>query len=87
MVLPVPAEPETDATGASRNAELMSLVKVIDLNDVLFNYDFAGFDGDEIDELDLGMSDELFQETVRKRLVGSMVNNGNSQRADSLGDV
>ncbi len=31
----------------------------------------AGFDGDEIDELDLGMGDEEFQETVRRRLVGS----------------
>ena len=47
----------------------------------------AGFDGDEIDELDLGMSDEEFQETVRKRLIGSMVNNGNSQRVVSLNDV
>ena len=47
----------------------------------------AGFDGDEIDDLDLGMSDEEFQETVRRRLVGSMVNNGNSQRVVSLDDV
>ena len=39
----------------------------------------AGFDGDEIDELDLGMGDEEFQELVRRRLVGSVVNNGNSQ--------
>ena len=47
----------------------------------------AGFDGDEIDELDLGMSDEEFQETVRKRLIGSLVNNGNSQRVVSISDV
>ena len=47
----------------------------------------AGFDGDEIDELDLGMSDDEFQETIRKRLVGSMVNNGNSQKVVSMGDV
>ena len=47
----------------------------------------AGFDGDEIDDLDLGMSDDEFQETVRKRLVGSMVNNGNSQRVVSMGEV
>lgn len=47
----------------------------------------AGFDGDEIDELDLGMSDDEFQETVRKRLVGSMVNNGNNQRVVSMGEV
>jgi len=47
----------------------------------------AGFDGDEIDELDLGMDDKEFQETVRRRLVGSMVNNGNSQRVVSMGEV
>jgi hypothetical protein len=47
----------------------------------------AGFDGDEIDALDLGMGDEEFQETVRRRLVGSMVNKGNSQRVVALGDV
>jgi hypothetical protein len=47
----------------------------------------AGFDGEEIDNLDPGMSDEEFQETVRRRLVGSMVNNGNSQRVVSLEDV
>jgi hypothetical protein len=47
----------------------------------------AGFDGDEIDALDLGMGDDEFQETVRTRLVGSLVNNGNSQRVVALGDV
>ncbi|MHA1410263.1 MAG: site-specific integrase [Candidatus Odinarchaeia archaeon] len=47
----------------------------------------AGLDGNEIDELDLGMSDEEFQEMVRRRLVGSMVNNGNSQRVVPLDDV
>ena len=47
----------------------------------------AGFNGNEIDELDHGMSDEEFQELVRRRLVGSMVNNGNSQRVVALGDV
>jgi hypothetical protein len=47
----------------------------------------AGFDGDEIDELDLGTSDKEFQETVRKRLMGSMVNNGNSQRVVHLNDI
>ena len=47
----------------------------------------AGFDGDEIDELDPGMSDEEFQKMVRRRLVGSMMNNGNTQRVVSVGDV
>jgi hypothetical protein len=47
----------------------------------------AGFSGDEIDRLDPSMSDEAFQETVRRRLVGSMVNNGNSQRIVSIDDV
>ena len=47
----------------------------------------AGFDGDEIDAMELSMSDEEFQETVRRRLVGSLVNNGNSQRVVALGDV
>jgi hypothetical protein len=47
----------------------------------------AGFDGDEIDALDLDMSDEEFQENVRKRLIGYMVNNGNSQRFISVDDV
>ncbi len=47
----------------------------------------AGFDGDEIDALDFDMSDEDFQETVRKRLIGSLVNNGNSQRVVALEDV
>ena len=47
----------------------------------------AGFDGNEIDSLDIGMSDEEFQETVRRRLVGSMVNNGNNQRVVHINDV
>ncbi len=47
----------------------------------------AGFDGDEIDDMDLGMDDKEFQETVRRRLVGSMVNNGNNQRVVGVEDV
>ena len=47
----------------------------------------AGFTGDEVDALDLDMSDEEFQETVRRRLLGSMVNQGNSQRVVSIRDV
>jgi hypothetical protein len=33
----------------------------------------AGFNGDEIDELDLGMGDEEFQVIVRKRLIGARI--------------
>jgi hypothetical protein len=47
----------------------------------------AGFSGDEIDELDLSMDDSEFQETMRRKLLGSMVNNGNSQRIVSLDEV
>jgi integrase len=47
----------------------------------------AGFNGDEIDELDLNMDDTEFQETVWKRLVGSVVNNGNNQRVVGVDDV
>ena len=47
----------------------------------------AGFSGEEIDELDLVMGDEEFQEAVRRKLLGSMVNNGNSQRVVRLEDV
>ncbi|MBT3283857.1 site-specific integrase [Candidatus Bathyarchaeota archaeon] len=47
----------------------------------------AGFDGDEIDDMDLGMDDKEFQEMVRHRLVGSLVNNGNSQRVVGVDDV
>jgi hypothetical protein len=46
----------------------------------------AGFSGDEIDDLDLSMSDEEFQETVRRRLIGSM-HNSNSQRVVSIDNV
>jgi hypothetical protein len=47
----------------------------------------AGFTGEEIDEMGLSMCDVEFQETVRRKLVGSMVNNGNSQRVVDLDDV
>ena len=47
----------------------------------------AGFDDEEIDVLDFDMSDEDFQEIVRKRLMGSLVNNGNSQRVISVDEV
>ena len=47
----------------------------------------AGFDGDEIDELNLAMDDKEFQEMVRRKLVGSVINNGNSQRVVGMEDV
>ena len=47
----------------------------------------AGFSGEEIDELDMSMDDSEFQETMRRKLLGSVVNNGNSQRVVSLDDV
>jgi len=47
----------------------------------------AGYSGEEIDGLDPSMGDEQFQETVRRKLLGSMVNNGNNQRVVRLEDV
>jgi hypothetical protein len=47
----------------------------------------AGFNGEEIDELDLSMDDEEFQETLRRKLFGSMLRNGNGERVVPIGDV
>jgi hypothetical protein len=47
----------------------------------------AGFSGEEIDDLDTSMDDEEFQETVRRKLMGSLMNNGNSQKVVNIGDV
>ena len=47
----------------------------------------AGFSGEELEGLDLSMGDEEFQETVRRKLLNSMVNNGNNQRVVRLEDV
>jgi len=47
----------------------------------------AGFSGDEIDDLDPDMSDVEFQETVRRKLLGSMTNNGNSQKVVNIREV
>jgi len=47
----------------------------------------AGFSSEEVDSMDHSMSDEEFQEAVRRKLVGSMVNNGNSQRVINVHDV
>jgi len=40
----------------------------------------AGFSREEVEELDPSMDDEVFQEMVRKRLLGAMANNGANQR-------
>jgi len=47
----------------------------------------AGFDSDEVDEINLSMDDETFQEVVRKRLLGVMVNNGVSQKVVDVDEV
>jgi len=47
----------------------------------------AGFTADEVEEMDPSMDDEAFQEMVRKRLLGAMVNNGASQRVIDVEEV
>ena len=47
----------------------------------------AGFSGEEIDGLDPSMGDEQFQRTMCRKLLGSMVNDGNNQRVIQLEDV
>jgi integrase len=47
----------------------------------------AGFSVDEVEELDPSMDDETFQETVRKKLLGSMVNNGANQKVINVKEV
>ena len=47
----------------------------------------AGLSGEDIDELDLTMEEEQFQETVRRKLLGSMLNNGKNQRVVRLEEV
>jgi hypothetical protein len=47
----------------------------------------AGFSSEEIEELDLSMDDEAFQEMVRRKLMGAMVNNGASQRVVGVDEV
>jgi integrase len=47
----------------------------------------AGFSPEEVEELDPSMDDETFQETVRKKLLGSMANNGVNQKVISVKDV
>ena len=47
----------------------------------------AGFSSEEVEALDPSMDDEAFQEMVRKRLLGAMVNNGASQRVIGVEEV
>jgi len=48
----------------------------------------AGFSQEEMGKVDLSsMGDEEFQEMVRRRLLGAMVNNGARQKAVPIGDV
>jgi hypothetical protein len=47
----------------------------------------AGFSPEEVEALDPSMDDETFQETVRKKLLGSMVNNGASQKVINVKEV
>ena len=47
----------------------------------------AGFTADEVEEMDPSMSDEAFQEMVRKKLLGAMVNNGANQRVIDVKEI
>ena len=47
----------------------------------------AGFSVEEVEEADLSMGDEAFQEMVRRKLMGAMMNNGASQRVVGVDEV
>lgn len=48
----------------------------------------AGFKQEEVERMDLlSISDEEFQNMVRQRLLGSMINDGAKQRVVNVGDV
>ena len=47
----------------------------------------AGLTVEEINESDLSMDDSDFQEMVRKRLLGSMINNGANQKVVNVSEV
>jgi nitrogen regulatory protein PII len=47
----------------------------------------AGFSAEEVEELDTSMDDEAFQEIIRRRLLGAMVNNGTSQRTVGVDEL
>ncbi len=47
----------------------------------------AGFSEKEIDNLDEDMNNEEFQELIRKKLAGTMTNNGNPQKVIDLDEI
>jgi hypothetical protein len=47
----------------------------------------SGFTVEEVDDMDLSMDDVVFQEVVRKRLLGSASLGGSSQRVVGVGEV
>jgi len=47
----------------------------------------AGFSPDEIESMDPSMDDIIFQETVRKKLLGAMANNGASQKVIDVKEI
>jgi hypothetical protein len=47
----------------------------------------AGFSSEEVEKLDPSMDDEAFHEIVRKKLIGTMVNNGASQKVINVDEV
>ena len=47
----------------------------------------AGYSQEEVEALDPSMDDDTFQETVRKKLLGAMANNGASQRVIAVDEV
>ncbi len=47
----------------------------------------AGFDPNEVKTLDLTMDDASFQEMVKKRLLGAMVNQGTNQKVVKASDI
>ena len=47
----------------------------------------AGFSVEEVEKMDPSMDDETFQETVRKKLLGAMANNGASQKVIDVDEV
>jgi hypothetical protein len=47
----------------------------------------AGYSAEEVAAMDPSMDDETFQETVRKKLLGAMANNGASQKVIAVDQV
>ncbi len=47
----------------------------------------VGFSQEEITSLDLLSDDETFQETVRKKFQGAMLNNGFRQKTKNVDDI